>query len=242
MASYVMPAKRLCLALTQRTASKAALLEQLATIRADPKLRKDKDYYYFGQAFIKAHPPDIKLNPLHANLHHRMVRQADAFLQRITELNPTDVGRFDVAKATAIAKACLPGFKGCTLQLLKTEVEAACALIAINHAGRGAVAVQVAGKRSDRTEQRARPDTHATVTVPQLAKEWGCGRDTIYTLIDQGDLVATDISSGKGLRRRFLITRQDAEACRKKRAVRPVTKELGNVRRTKNSAGIKHFF
>lgn len=243
VASDVMPTKRLCLVLLEQAVSKAAILEQVAAIEAHPKLRKDKDYYYFGQAFIKAHPPDIKLNPLHANLHHRMVRHADLFHQRLNELNPNNAARFDVAKATEIAKACLPGFKDCTLQRLKTEVEAACALIAMNRSGRGAVAVQVAPKRSGRTKSpTSSDDAHSTVTVPQLAKEWGCGRDTIYTLIDKGDLAATDISAGKGLRRRFLIMRQDAKECRKKRAVRPAEKERSSGRRPKKSAGIKQYF
>jgi hypothetical protein len=243
VASYVMPTKRLCLTLLQRPVSKAAILKQLASIKAHPKLRKDKDYYDFGQAFIKAHPADIKLNPLHANLHHRMVRQADLFLQQIKELNCTDEARFDVAKATAIAKVCLPEFKHCTLQQLKTEVEAACTLIEIKRAGRGAVAVQVAPNRRGPAKSPTPPDVaHSTVTVSQLTKEWKCGRDKIYALIDNGDLQATDISVGKGLRRRFLITRQDAEECRKKRAVRPADKEPSSGRRPKKSAGIKQYF
>jgi len=135
------------------------------------------------------------LNPLQANWHHRFVRHADAFHGRLKELGTGHAASFDFRKAATVAKDFQPGFIQCTLQRLKTEVEAACKLT--NAASNGPVGKgQATAKRRGDVGPRSGRQARDLVTVSELATEWRCGSGKIYTLIRKGELHAANMSTG----------------------------------------------
>src|SRR4051812_1427560 len=96
VASYVMPTRKLCEALLRTPMDKAAILSSIAKIQPESKLRNPRRYYAFGAAYVAANQTaDFQLNPLFANWHHRFVRDADAFHQRLHELGPHEAKSFD---------------------------------------------------------------------------------------------------------------------------------------------------
>ncbi len=242
--SYVMPTLMLCQSLLQKTPSKARVLKRIAAIQPNPKVRRDKDYYYFGCAYIKKHPSELKLNPLHANLHHRFVRHTDKFRSLLNKLNPEDETNFDLNKVAAIAKEFMKGFAGCTRQELKREVEAACRLLRADSGSDGMLnGSRASAKRTRKEAVAAQSDSaHGTLTVPQLAEEWQCSRSKIYTLINNGELQAVNTSSGKGKRRRYLINRSAIEQFEQKRTQGPAAAKAPRKQRRQKSDGITEYF
>jgi Helix-turn-helix domain len=238
VASYVMPSRRLCQALLQKSVHKAAVHKLIGAIQPDPKIRKEKAYYFFGIAYIASHESETKLNPLQANWHHRFVRHADAFHGRLKELGTGRAASFDFRKAATIAKDFRPGFSQCTLQRLKTEVEAACKLM--NSASNSPVGKrQATAKRRDDVGPGQARDL---VTVSELAAEWRCGSGKIYTLIRKGELHAANMSTGPGKRPRYMIHRRDIEQCLQNRAVVSAAVEQPRKRRPNKPDGVIEYF
>lgn len=133
--SYVKASKKLCLALIQERINQAAVLKLVAAIQPHRKIRKLKAYYFFGVAYLAAHDADTALNPLLANFHHRLVRHADAFHERLQELKPEHAANFDWQTAATIAREFREGFAQYSLPQLKAEVEAACQLMTASCSG-----------------------------------------------------------------------------------------------------------
>ena len=129
VASYVLRTKKLCDILLKDSVDEPAILKLLAEIKPSSKLHNPKRYYPFGAAFVAANQKaDFQLNPLYANWHHRFVRDADEFHRLLRELG-RDSESLEFEKAASIAAEFKPKFEKCTLQFLKTEVNAATLLL-----------------------------------------------------------------------------------------------------------------
>lgn len=230
--SYVKASQKLCLALVHKRIDQAAVLKLIAAIQPHGKIRKLKAYYFFGVAYIAAHDANIALNPLLANRHHRLVRHADGFHERLQELRPEHAAKFDWQKAATIAREFREGFAQYTLPQLKAEVEAACQLMTASCSR-----TRPGPQRKDRAQPAGE-----SMSVPELAREWRCGPGKIYTLIRNGELRAINMSTGPGARPRYRIHRSDAERCLQTRAVPAVAVPHTGRRRGRQSEGITEYF
>lgn len=239
VAAYVIPTRKLCVHLLRHRLPQAELLEQVDAIRADPKIRKTTSFYFLGRAYIEHHPADLKMNPLEANLHRRLVRHADDFLKQLRTL-ATETNDFNPRQVAELAAQFRPGFQQCLLQVLKSEVEAACKIIESERYRSAATKAQ-AIKSEKQTRAAASDGPLQILTPPQLAKEWGCDAETIRKRIEKGMLKATNTSLGN-VRKRYKITRQDAEECRKNMAAVPKPKEPPRQRRLQKSSGATEYF
>ena len=303
VASYVMPSKKLCHTLTQKPVDKAAVLKILSDISPNPKIRKKKDYYFFGAAFIAETEPENRLNPLHANWHCRFVYCADEFHRLLNELKPEQAANFDLSKATAIAVDFRQVFAKCTLQRLKAEVLAAIDLMTAVRSGNGPVSQREAiakrqiptagdtdaalpsdyvtlsqmasnagkskrslrglvtrgvlpsptikGSKSERDQwlwdhvepilERHRK-TSESISVPELAKEWGVSTGKIYTLIRNCELRAINHSIGQGKRPRWSILRSAIEEFLQTRATVPAAVKPTGKQHRRKSDGVTNYF
>lgn len=239
VAAYVIPTRKLCVHLLRHRLSQAELLEQVEAIQADPKIRKATSFYFLGRAYIEHHPADLKLNPLEANLHRRLVRHADDFLTQLRTL-ATEANDFNPRQVAELAEQFRPGFQQCLLQVLKAEVEAASKIIE-NERFHSAATKAQAIKSEKQTRATTSDGPLQILTPPQLAKEWGISDEKVRKYIEDGILTATNISRGK-IRKLYQITRQDAEECRKNMAVVPKPKEPPRKRRRQKSPGATEYF
>lgn len=239
VAAYATPTRKLCIHLLRHRLSQAELLEQVAAIRPDPKIRKSQGYYYLGLAYIAAHPADLKLNPLQANLHSRLVRDCDEFLQRIMEVAKAQQADYDPVKIVGIAREIRPRFHERPLQVLKAEVEAACKIIHAESSNR--VAKSLLPAQPDEPTPAAKSGKQPQVlTVPQLAKELGISEGKIHTLVKSGKLKATTLGGGK-LRQRIQISRRDAEECLNNLGESVSSNQPPRKRSRKQPPGVKQF-
>jgi hypothetical protein len=239
VAAYVIPTRKLCVHLLRHRLPQAELLERVDAIKADPKIRKTTSFYYLGRAYIEHHPAELKLNPLEANLHRRLVRLADDFLKQLRTI-ATATKDIDSGKVTVLAEQFRPGFQQCLLQVLKAEVDEACKIIQNERFGSAETSAQPI-KSEKQTRAAASDGPLQILTPPQLAKEWDISDEKVRKYIEDGILKATNISRGK-TRKLYQITRQDAEECRKNMAAVPKPKEPPRKRRRQTSPGVTEYF
>jgi len=241
VASYVMPSKKLCHTLTQKPFDKAAVLKIIGDIQPDAKIRKSKSYYFFGEAYAKEQKSEIRLNPLIDNLHYQFVRHADAFHERLRELNLNDASNIEVKKAAAIANEFKDGFLKCTLQRLKAEVEAACILQRSGDYGPTKEPRTVLKRQKD---AEPIPDTRskARLKVREAAEELRVDTKKIYSLIRSRKLQAIDNSNGQGKRPRYVIDRAAMERFERERTTGPTASEPTAKRRRPKKEGVTRYF